>query len=230
MRLVPLLSAALLAGLAGLATNPAASAPSVRWVWGPPGALTANQDFAGPAVYTQTLSVTGVSGTVGWLHFGAFTGGGVSPGFPPAWWMLKAPTGLDCQGRPSLSASPFVTGTEPVPDLVATVQASAGLTDPIHGYVEVYAVIDPPFAFDPDKRYGIATLRFDHAASVAGAGDATHCGGADAPMCFLMLGGNAGTQELANDVPLLSWQGAEGCVGVVPVRRSSWGEVKLIYR
>jgi hypothetical protein len=238
MRNVPLLLVAL---LAGLATTPAATharsiacgsptvarvatgTATVRWTWGSAEALTTNQDFAGPGVYTQTVSVTGLSGTIGSLELSADVRGD----YPAAWSMLFVPPNANCLGHPALSAVPLVAGTEVVPGASVAVGSDMALCIPPVVVLHASVTIDPPFTFDPSKRYGLATLSFDHSASVIGAGDASHCGGAETGLCFVLWPGQAGTPEL----PALTWQGGgEACTGFVPTRATTWGAVKQIYR
>ena len=238
MRNVPLLLVALLTGLATTPATahsrsiacgsptvalPATGTATVRWTWGSAEILTADQDFTGPGVYTQTVSVTGLSGTIGTLELQA----GVRGDFPVAWSMLFVPPYADCLGHPALSAVPLVAGTEALPGASIAVRSDMPVCIPSVLVLDVTVTIDPPFTFDPSKRYGLATLSFDHSASVTGAGDASHCGGAETGLCFVLWTGAAGTPEL----PALAWQGGgEACAGILPTRATTWGAVKQIYR
>jgi len=233
MRTVPLLLVALLAGASLsaatadacgplMAMRTAASAGTVRWTWGSPEALTANQDFTGPGVYTQTISVTGLAGTLNGLTLQADVRGD----YPAAWAMLFFPPFSDCQGHPALSAVPTVAGAEVIPGATVSVMSEMPVCWPPALFVLVTVLFDPPFTFDPAKRYGLATLSFDHSASVTGAGDATHCGGADVGLCFKL-----GSSEGMPEQPALTWQGGGAeCAGLTPSRRTTWGTVKQIYR
>ena len=238
MRNVPLLLVVL---FAGLATTPATAharsitcgsptvalsatgTATVRWTWGSAEVLTANQDFAGPGVYTQTVSVTGLSGTIGTLELAAEVRGD----FPAAWSMLFGPPYANCLGHPALSVVPLVAGTEVVPGASVAVRTDMTVCFPPSVILVATITIDPPFAFDPARRYGLATLSFDHSASVTGAEDASHCGGAETGLCFVLGSAGAGAPELA----ALTWQGGgEACVGFVPARATTWRAVKQIYR
>ena len=120
---------------------------------------------------------------------------------------------------------PGVAGTDAIPGATLDVQTQMPVCWPRTLMIEVVLTLNPPFTFDPSKRYGIATLSYDHPASVAGpAADATHCGRADVGLC-LVPAGNVGSFEL----PLLTWQRG-ACSGPTKTRAGTWGPLKQAYR
>jgi hypothetical protein len=231
--------------LALIVASSAAAAPSFRYTWGPANAMVFNQDFTGPATYAQTLSVTGLSGSVSSfsveiLH--AFHGPG------SAWHainpveMTVSPPQADCEGDPGYSVTTAVAGAISIPGAVANVQIVCGpasVTRPgttCHSHIHV--TFDPPFVADPDTRYGMLTLEFHHQNSTAGeSGDA--CDFADQPMCWVQAvpasaSVNGVNLILPSEGGLLSWQNAPQVVdcwrAVTPTRPSSWGSIKTLYR
>jgi hypothetical protein len=231
MRIIPLLLVALLFGCSiavptARACGPLTARPDViatgmvRWTWGSPESPTANQDFVGPGIYVQTISVTGLSGTYSQLQFGA----DVLGEYPAAWSMLFVPPYQNCQGQPAFGAVPVVAGTEVIPGATLDVMTLMPVCWPSTLSLQAAVTFNPPFTFDPSKRYGVATLSFDHSASVVGTADAAHCGGADAGMCFNLYC-NVGTVEL----PALTWQHG-ACVNPTATRTSTWGALKQTYR
>jgi hypothetical protein len=233
MRIAPLLLVALLAGSALAATTADACGPLlsqlptgpalVRWTWGSPAAPVSNQDFAGPGIYTQTISATGLSGT-----YSQFEATATLPAWniPAAWSMLYMEPYADCQGHPSVTVVPVVAGTEAIPGATASFLSSMPVCWPPVIVIDVMVTFAAPVTFDPAMRYGIATLSFDLSASVTGPGDATHCGGAEAGVCFTGLGSTAGMVEW----PALTWQGSDACIKATPARATAWGALKQIYR
>ena len=182
MRIVPLLLVALFAEAITTASTaracgplgkqlPSAGSGTVRWTWGAADAPAANQNFAGPGTYTQTISVTGLSGTFSQLDFGAEVLGE----YPAAWSMLFVPPYFNCVGQPGLSFAAGAVGTESIPGAAVSFMSQMPVCWPSTLQMVVTVTLDPPFTFDPAKRYGIATLSYDHSASVTGPGDATHC-------------------------------------------------------
>ncbi len=218
-------------------TTGARSEPVLRYTWGDPDAVRTEQSFAGPGVYRQTVSVTGLSGSV--EEFWVDLSTGRCWGRPDAWAALCGFDGLDCAGRTGfLTWTPAVAGCAVIPGLTLGVGASGRVTDP-NGILFIHATIDPPLVADPGTRYAIATLSFDHSYSVSGGGDATHCGSADGPFCFGVQ--RAAFKVLTPDgydwiIPdyeehALSWQSTAGaCFDAVPARGSSWGRLKTMYR
>ncbi len=229
------LAVALVAAV-GLAAG-ARGEPVLRYTWGDPDAVKTEQSFTGPGVYRQTVSITGLAGTVEELWVSLATGR--CWGRPDAWAALCLFDGLDCVGRTGFFVwTPAVTGCAPIPGLTLEVYANGHVTDP-RGSIFIHATIDPPLVADPGTRYAIATLSYDHSYSVEGEGDAAHCGSAEAPFCFGVDGAQfrlVTPGGFTNVVPdyeehALAWQSTAGwCFDAVPARPSSWGRLKTMYR
>ena len=234
--MVRLVSAScLLALLLGAASAGATSV--LRYTWGDPSGVVLNQDWAGPQTYTQTLTVTGLTGQVTRIHVTLWT----NMVTPQAWYMTinGAAPANDCLGHPAFFASPAVAGAQALPG--ATLSAVGwwfGITSP-RPRIELDVTLDPPFTADPGTRYAIATLTFDHANSATGtAYPPTACGDADQPFCFVVNYPWYGRADytvvgMALEQDAISWQNAAGttdCHVVVPVKPTSWGQLKSIYR
>ncbi len=231
-----LVLAVALVAATGLATG-ARSDPVLRYTWGDPDAIRTEQSFAGPGVYRQTLSVTGLSGTV--AEFWVSLSTGPCWGRPDAWAALCGPDNLDCASRTGFFTwRPAVAGCAPIPGLELGIYFFGAVTNP-RGGASIMGRIDPPLVADPETRYAIATFSFDHSYSVTGEGDAAHCGGAEAPFCFGVQDAGFWTTApggFAIVVPdyeehALAWQStAPSCFDAVPARASSWGRLKTMYR
>ncbi len=217
--------------------------PIIRYTWGDATADVVDQPWAGPATYAQTLSITGLGGTVSALDLTLVDG----PVGVPAWQALcpaspvPAPT-PDCLGAPGFEVDAAVTGAIPIPGttvsaLLATEPAS--LTNPVPvSLIRIHVAIAPPLVADPATRYAIATLSFHHQDSVAG-GTGPGCRGADQPRCFALLSTSAIVggvyQVLSHENDALSWQGSligmTQCLRLAtPARGSTWGTLKTRYR
>jgi hypothetical protein len=237
------LVASLVVGLA-FAASPCFAIPMFRYTWGPASGLVTNQDFAGPATYTQTLSVIGLSGSVSSFSVGinhAFHGPG------SAWHAINqfgiggSPPQADCEGGPGYSVTTTVAGATSIPGAVPTVQISCtpGVTNPtIACHSTIQVTFDPPFVADTGTRYGMLTLEFHHQNSAAGESDDA-CDFADRPMCWVQVvpasaSVNGSTVIIPSEGGLLSWENVPQVVdcwrAVTPTRPSSWGSIKTLYR
>jgi hypothetical protein len=231
-----------LAIVAAAAGN-AGAASSARYTWGSAAAVTVDQEFGGPGVYTQTLSAAGLSGTITGFHLFISTG----PTFWSAWHCLTmaqfAPNGqrfggTDCHGIQVFSISPLVAGATAIPGLTLSGDAGANPGSPVDGWISIDGTIDPPFTADPAVRYGLVTFAFDHSSSVIGPGDATHCGDADRVLCFFLQSGSlrrsdSSTEGMVPENATLSWQNPAGtldCSTATPAQGTTWGRLKSIYR
>jgi hypothetical protein len=222
------------------------AAPALRYTWGDASAFVRNQDFNGPATYTQTLSVVGHEGETSSIEVLIMHGrltchpegawAGLCP--EPIYFEEPAPR-LDCLGGPGYSVAAGVAGAAGIPGAQVTSQVMrfVGITRPdvAGGIIRVQVAIDPPFVADPATRYGIATLEFHHQNSAAGE-SAVACGGAGTPSCFLIQ-----STYIDNAVPifedgLLSWQFSQGyshdaCLELATrASTSTWGALKSMYR
>lgn len=243
MRIVPLSLAAIV--VAGLAT--AASAQGVlRYSWGADAnAVVSNQDWAGPIVYSQNVSVTGLTGTIDRIVVEA-----EGPGMPPAWAPLQyfesGPTGtaggmncLNTASRASVSAT--LAGAQPIPGGVLYAGSHVGITNPTVTHLGFTVEIDPPLVADPAARYAIARLDCDLVDATVGYVPG-HCPWAEGAMCFRITSATAhpAGAPYGADMPIalggedvISWQGGNGvgyCLSVTPARTRTWGELKTRYR
>jgi hypothetical protein len=229
--------------LALLVASTAHATPIVRYTWGTPAALVVDQPWAGPGLYTQSITVTGLSGLVSAFDVTIANG----PFGARAWLALFSPFPLnpptpDCLGGPGFEIDPVVPGATTIPGGTVTALVSSGpvsITTPvIVSTIRLHVDIVPPLVADPAGRYAIATLLFHHERSEAGTSGSL-CGGADEPHCFALIAvsrvGGGVTTPLAQENGLLSWQGAglrtADCLRLAtPTHGSTWGELKVRYR
>src|SRR5262245_7465702 len=176
-----------------LVASSAAAAPVFRFTWGPADALVFNQDFAGPATYSQTMSVTGLTGTVSQFHVQLahpFYGPGSAwHAINPQQFDTVSPPQADCEGEPGFSVSTTVAGATMPGGATPTVQYNCfpGVTNhTITCYTSITVTFDPPFVADPAVRYGMLTLEYHHQNSVVGTSPVA-CDGAELPMCFVQI-------------------------------------------
>ena len=226
---------------------PAAADPVMRFTWGPTSSVVMQQDFAGPGTYTQTLSVTGLSGSVSRLQ-ARITHGGYH-GFDPAdvWQPLYPinqppmnPPLNDCLGSPFYVVTSGAAGAVTIPNATLTVEVFAyqGVTNfKTYSFTTLDLHIDPPLAADPGTVYAFATIEYHHQNSVVG--DAPGgCHNAERPFCFVqqMASATVGgfTTPAVIETGVLAWQHAPDaffCLNsVTPARPSTWGAVKTLYR
>jgi hypothetical protein len=227
-----------------LAASRSSADPMLRYTWGPANGMVVNQDFAGPATYTQTFSVIGLSGTVShiavqFVHSYQSFGTAWKAISPPVFTFVSPPQS-DCRGGPGFTVTTAVAGAAQIPNALATVQdfCTQGLTNPTIGcHTTIDIAIDPPIVADPAERYGILTLEYHHQNSVTGF-PANGCDNAEGAMCWVQVGGsatiNGGSVNLASEGGILSWQNGLGTVdclrAVTPTQKSSWGSIKTLYR
>lgn len=239
----PLAAIALALALA----STAAADPVMRFTWGPADAVVLQQNFAGPATYTQTLSVTGLSGSVSHLSTRIAHGPYDSHDAADVWRPLYPvhlppvqPPIPDCLGDPFYVVSNAAAGATTIPNatLTATVVSFQGITNfKTYSQVELELFIDPPLVADPGTRYAFATIEYRHQNSAAGETPGT-CHHADRGFCFVQDHGAATVNGIFMPVPLetgiLAWQGspdATTCLNAItPARGSTWGAVKILYR
>lgn len=225
-----LLAAARLVAVAIVLSNAAAeAAPTIRYNWDRCEPFVRNQDYAGPGVYAQTLSITGLPAGTTWLLLSIDVL--VAPWYR-AWEFYDG----GCAGAARLAVVPRVAGCDSIPGLAVAI---AQLTHPYDygaNRIEIECVLDTSFAPDPSRRYGVVTIAFDHELAE------TNCEGASAPLCFLFLPGSAvylaaGTYDIvAPENDRLTWNDHSlepDCslrMTPLPVRQSTWGQVKVLYR
>ncbi len=220
-----------------LAASAAGATPVLRYTWGDASGVVVNQDWSGPHTYTQTLTLTGLTGQVSRVHVSVWTNARQTP---PAWRMtVNGPVPAnDCLNHPAFFASPDAAGAQTLPGATLSVVGWWMWVTSPRPRIELDVVLDPPLTADPAVRYALATLTFDHANSSIEANPPTGCPGADQPFCFLVWQPyverpDYSWEALTPEQDVLSWQnpgGATDCYLTVPTRPTTWGRLKAIYR
>jgi hypothetical protein len=229
MRRSPLGTACLLAGPAVLLAAALADAtPVALYNWDQCEPFVRNRDYEGPAVYSQTVSITGLPQGTERLTFYV----DVLAGDNDLVWGFY-PNG--CPGPERLTMIPGVAGCDSIPGLTIEVGEMTQPADYVANTLEVTCVLDPSFLPDPERRYGVVTIRFDHRATE------TMCQGPMvAPLCFhYVLGffeaaGNLGVVVAEHDRITWNDHSAEPDCSPrrtpLPVQRTTWGALKVHYR
>lgn len=201
--------------------------PVAHYNWNDCGPFVRDQTGAGPLVYAQTFSITGL--TPGTQRVTFFVTINLAP-WTQAWEFQSG----GCAGPGRLTASPEAAGCDAIPALAMTKVWMSLPDDAAAANLIVSCDLDPSFVPDPARRYGFATVRFDHALS------GTVCGGEYAPMCFLLdatvLEGISGIAVADVEHDRLTWNDpsdepncAPRLTGL-PAARTSWGRVKTVCR
>jgi hypothetical protein len=208
-----------------LAVAIAESAPIARYNWDRCEPFVRNRDFEGPGVYTQTLSITGVPAGTTRLVFA------IDLYVDERYQAWEFYTG-GCAGPARLTVASGAGGCDSIPGLAVRFAEMYKPADYTATVLEFECVLDASFVPDPARRYGIVTIRFDHELS------GTACHGETAPLCFEIAGfyaaaGTFGGVEQENG--RLTWNDhatEPDCSSRIPspVRPSSWGRVKALYR
>jgi hypothetical protein len=214
MNTVRMTPVALAIALIALFSPPTSAAPTAALRWdtcddGSAG-LPTNKDFAAPGVYTQVISGRGFSAPIYGLTIDLELR---APGGLPAAWRFD-PAG--CQagalgyslGAVSKSCPTLAGGT-----LVLTTFAYDAVRGTAH--VRLAATFNGLTTPNPASTYVLAQLQYDHSLSVAGAGGAGQCGGADAPVCFQLKSVSWNdAQSVEHSLPLtnalVTWQNPLG--------------------
>jgi hypothetical protein len=221
MRRLPATAAVVVAALVMVSTTH--GDPLLRYSWDQCDPVVTNKDFSGPMVYRQTLSAVDLPvGFVGFQIVLSFTD------LPPAWQFMEG----GCAGPERLSASPLVPGCDAIPGLELQVFYAPIVTEPgPHVELVVIGSTKQPLTADPGRRYGLATLEFDHASS------GTTCGGATEPVCaHVRYADSYQTHSIVTFVTVEDFVGWNdppntlGCPGATRGRAGTWGRVKAIYR
>ena len=224
-RSLMLARAFLLAALLLLASDVHA-APSLRYSWDDCAPLVLDREFTGPAHYTQTLSVTGLTEPL--TSFLVV----IAAGDLDAWQFHDYG---GCQGSSRLAATTAAAGCTSLPGLELTVSMFPGVTD--HRlHLTVSGTVPAGPAPDPAARYVLARLDFDHSLTVTGyPAPSSYCGMGDYQQCFgieyVTLNGSG--VGYAYDNSMLTWnlpQSPGQCPFPVPTRATTWGRLKAIYR
>lgn len=234
-----LVTFALLVGVTGVASAQVGSI-SIWWDVCSSTATPANlnKQFAGPAIYKQVISATGVEEVAqGWeLSIKIST---PSPVFPDAWRFESG--GCNDQqlaGSTSLlnTNCRSLQGANPLP--LFKYDYNNAISGPNRSVIQAFNAYDP---FDPlaANTYVVAQLNYDHALSAPGPNNpAVGCGLADAPVChhitrhgFLNAANSVVNWPVGNE--FVTWndgQNVSQCPGATPTQASTWGKLKGTYR
>jgi len=226
--------------LAGVTSLAGAQTGTVNYYWDVCGSTATpanvNKLFAGPAIYKQVLSVTGLSGQVAGNQFYIVVGNGAGQPLADAWRFDAAGcnTGqfTTTSGTGVSKACPKLEGTNPLP-----------LSQYAYDPTSRKAAIQLGDAYDNATAVGTTTytlwiLNFDHAFSATGPQDpAVACGNAEQPVCFAIFkAGILGGDNVLRDTPVgqsyVNWQDANNlghCPGSVPAAPATWGRIKQQY-
>jgi hypothetical protein len=199
-----------------------------------------DKEFAGPGLYSVTVSVTGSARTIQGFELQIEVMAPLAEcqrgTFAPAWefdaggcnagrWTVDY-TGGDC---------PSPTGS-----FQATYSSYAEGLYSMARRIHIAAAFAQPVTLEAGKTYHLATLTFDHGLSVKGvSAHPDSCGGVDDPMCLYLsaaswIDGQGGSGLWNATIPGLTWNGNAGYYGCPflcdPAERATWGSVKAQYR
>lgn len=198
----------------------------LRLSWGTCTPQVSQQEFHGPDVYTMVISARGVPFT----NSGHDTQVTITPDVPDAWRFDDA--GCQTLARLSLKHQalgadcPAMVGTNPL--AITDYQVYPG------GATLRLAITYDELPTDPQQRYVLWKVGFDHTQSVAGSdSDPSTCDGAEVPLTFAASSQVLLTQTQHNmpvvpetfDAPV-RWTGTQP----VKTRATTWGRVKSLYR
>lgn len=230
------------------------SAPAVGLSWNACSPRQYEQYFTGQKAYRAILFVDHLSGPVkiygvdlevrSWLPRADYCGGPGDPDtlpdrckFPDAW---RFDAGL-CQGLGRVMASKGGAGCpdlNPQSDSVFVITShveyvASHLTDVL--VVQVGAIFDEAVIADPQVRYSLVTLEFDHSHSVVGPTSNGDCGNVERGMT-LMKGYYALFGPDLDQNHLFEAQMPAGAEAVwlgestVPIQGNTWGRIRASYR
>ena len=217
--------------------SPGSAAPSAWLNWGNCSAPFTNltQTFGGPGVYHEVVSASDFSGTVTGYVLKLVVQADNLYNFPssplPDAWRFD-PAG--CQAG-HLAITPDHSGCNALAPAGAFSSVSASYVG--QQLVISYAVTFPGYVPDPATTFVLADVAYDHALSVVGT-PPTGCGGVDRQACFKILQATwLDSYSVAHAIGFETFTGLEwqpnvglGCLGDLPVRGSSWGSLKTLYR
>lgn len=223
--------------LASLAIAPRGSAdPYFEVHWDDCNSHEFNQEFAGPSTYRQVILAGGLDASLRSLTFMIRVTTTNIYNLPtlstPNAWRFDSPAG--CQaGRLAVSIEPVDCPVLPDPEPSFTVTPEVVGKDLVITFTRTFAEgVDA----DPETRYTLFVLDFDHTRSAAGQQDpATACGNVDQLVCFQAMNGTwtnvVSTRPLwaSNLAGGISWQDHGWCF-VTAVEPIQWSKVKALYR
>ena len=194
-----------------------------RLSWGTCTPQVANQDFAGPGVYTLVLSVSGASIS----QYGHDSTLRIQPAVPDAWRFDDA----GCQTGSRLSLQNVAVDPCPAMRGANALEITQYSLD-LDGSAELrLAVVYDDFVTVANQRYVLWKIGFDHTQSVAGASGPDACGGANTRLNFSVLpqigltGGNYLFLGMEPGDSPATWNG-----GDTRAKPTTWGAVKALYR
>ncbi len=236
---MPLASMLLAAVLTLTCASSAIAVPSLRYSWDAcDQPVPIDKSWAGPGVYTQVLSATGLPSN--------FTGFGIEIGWglyiPSAWSFYDGGpcwyVGPACQGASRLTISSTGGNCPDIPGSSLNLFGLyCGITNPRWG-LSITGYFDPPFQPDPDTRYTLAVIRYDHRRSAVGSQDpAVACGDVEQGRCFALaraeIWGTGYWTPLYLENDSVRWQDPDNltnCPASTPARSRTWGQIKSLYR
>jgi hypothetical protein len=222
------------AATAGWAQNPQAT---LSWGSCPP--QVANADFA-PAAFNLVASAKNL--TAADANVGVVLNLLIGPNCPDAWRFDDS----GCQTGAGVTTNTNAFNKTTCPALKGL--SPLGSTNYFYDSVSKRLLVNLSNTYDtftpaPATNYTMYQVSFDHAASVAGAGNPpSTCGGADLGVCIAFdpassvlletVGGGTAvpfTFSPATD-GFVTWNSGNGCPGSVPTEPATWGKVKGLYR
>jgi hypothetical protein len=208
--------------------NSAAAAPVGRISWDDCTPIVVNKSWAGPGIYVHVISSTGLENGTQSVRYFVDTAA-----FPDAWIFPDQDFPSWCHPVPGLTA--LGTSCPAAPVTSSQYHYIPWLTQPRGSYI-VQIGLDPAASYDPGQRYTLCKISFDHSHSVVGysppsSGD---CGDVERSVCFasgMLVDLGDGPHQIAMDSEFVQWQAEPGaiCMGAVPARASTWGQIKSQY-
>lgn len=212
----------------------AGAAPTLRYSWDACSSTAIDRMFTGPGVYTQVISIQGLTPDAYGVISTYSIRVGLGPSIADAWSFDYG----GCQGFQRLSSSTQGGGCAPYPASL-NVDLQFGPNDSSwHLVVRGNLRVADPHP-DPAVRYTLAVIGFDHRRSVTGPTiPGVACGGAERPQCFALeevrlLDHGISPIPVSVENGFLRWQdpnNATNCPPATPSRAATWGRIKALYR
>jgi hypothetical protein len=211
--------------------------PTGRLSWDDCDPVVTNKNWSGPGTYVIVISARGLTTQTSAIGLSIDTGATAD-----AWEFADEYSGFHCQPPSRLAISSTGTACEAAPVLEFFYARQIWITQPHRGGFVLEAYFDTGFATDPDVRYTVARLAFDHSHSVVGeaAPGSGDCGQVEVPVCFAANSPHylIGRTEfpLPLDSEYLTWQDFNAshpdrpCPAAVPAQAKTWGQIKSQYR
>jgi hypothetical protein len=176
-----------------------------------------------------------------------FAVGGAANTVPDAWRFDAA----GCAGATRVAFEWIGTGSKSCPPFASSRTLAIQSYQLGHGSLDVAQTLgmvilavhyDPMMAPDPDQRYLLARVTFDHEVSVAGASGAGTCGGVETPLGVALMAPRCNWVEAKSAANGAEWPvvrrfaigngslGVNGGSMAVPATATTWGQLKGQYR